>query len=183
MVNDTFSSVLDRPQAEIRLVSLAGFQAIKLYEDQQIHHCVPPRDLSHFIAHSGTSFAQDLYAQAQPHADTLPLREGLADLHRHYAVVTDESLITDVLVMVPALYYLLKEAVQPLRCAFGERKLLQLEALESDEDTVLRVMVKLPSDTPRPAELMHKFKRDWWLTNCSRSQALLVFDYEIGNGF
>ena len=81
------------------------------------------------------------------------------------------------------LYILLKEAVEQLHRVFGKGKLLQLEALASDDDTVLRVIVKLSKDTAEPAALMRKFKRDWWLKNCSQSEASLVFDYEIGHGF
>jgi hypothetical protein len=44
-------------------------------------------------------------------------------------------------------------------------------------------MVNLPAETEKPAELMRGFKQDWWFENCSRSEAALVFDYEIGNGF
>jgi hypothetical protein len=44
-------------------------------------------------------------------------------------------------------------------------------------------VVKLPPSIEKPAELMRRFKRDWWLGIGSRSEASLVFDYEIGNGF
>ena len=63
--------------------------------------------------------------------------------------------------------------------AFGENALLQLEALETDEEgAILRVVVNLPSATDAPADLMRGFKRDWWFQHCSRSGASLVFDYE-----
>jgi hypothetical protein len=107
----------------------------------------------------------------------------LADLEDCYTLSSAGDSIQNLLVELPTLYTLLMEAVKPLQVVFGGNKLLRIEALESDEDTVLRVMVKLPADTPQPAELMRKFKRDWWFKNSRGSQAFLVFDYEIGNGF
>ncbi len=107
----------------------------------------------------------------------------LAHLERDYSLSGDTSVITSVLTEVPALYSLLGEAVEPLERAFGSKKLLQLQTLESDDDTVLRVMVRLPLTTAGVKEKMSRFKHDWWLKNCSRSEALLVFDYELGNGF
>ena len=109
-------------------------------------------------------------------------RGRLLDLQRHYALVSDESLIAVALEEVPALYALLKDAAEPLRLAFGEGNVLQLEALESDEGIILRVMVILPSRTENGADLMRGFQRSWWLKNCSRAEASLVFDYEIGDG-
>jgi hypothetical protein len=84
---------------------------------------------------------------------------------------------------VPTLYAVLQQAVDPLHRVFGKGKLLQLQALASDDDTVLRVVVKLSKDTKAPAALMRKFKQEWWLKNCSQSEASLVFDYKIGDGF
>ena len=107
----------------------------------------------------------------------------LHTLKQYYTSISEDDPIMEALGAVPALYFLLQEAVGPLRCAFGEKALLQLEALETDEEgTILRVVVNLPSATDEPAELMRGFKRDWWFQHCSRSQASLVFDYETGNG-
>jgi hypothetical protein len=111
-------------------------------------------------------------------------KQQLRTLKQHYASISDDDLIIEAMGDVPALYLLLKEAVEPLRSAFGEKALLQLEALEAEEEgIILRVVVNLPSTIDPPAELMRGFKRDWWFQHCSRSQAALVFDYETGNGF
>jgi len=155
--------------------------------DQKVNFRIPDRGITIHVTAEEYRFTKegslDPYTQDRPQGDTPLLREQLINLQRDYTLVSNTSLITDVLADVPTLYSLLQQAVQPLRLTFGERKLLLLEALESDEDTILRVLVKLPSDTTRPAELMRGFKRDWWLKNCSRSQASVVFDYETGNGF
>jgi len=109
--------------------------------------------------------------------------ETLITLQRSYVFLSDGPLIANVLAQVPALYPLLNAAVKPLCEIFGESKVLQLEALTSDDDTVLRVIVKVSRDIENPAALMRKFKADWWFGNCAHSEASLVFDYEISNGF
>jgi hypothetical protein len=124
----------------------------------------------------------ELYLQKEP-GGHFQSNEQLADLQRSYTFLTGDAVIAEMLVQVPSLYSLLKAAVEPLRAAFGDRKLLLLEALTSDEDTVLRVMVRLSRDIQIPAALMRKFKLDWWLRNSPHSEAALVFDYETGNGF
>jgi hypothetical protein len=110
------------------------------------------------------------------------MNEQLAHLRREYTFGGNASLISEVLADVPALYPLLTEAVSPIQAAFGQEKRLHLEALESDDDKVLRVIIRLPLNTPRAGDLMRQFKQEWWLENCSRSEASLVFDYETGNG-
>jgi hypothetical protein len=133
--------------------------------------------LSHFL------YSDLNAAELQPRPDPRLFNDYQLQLQQWYALVSEDCLITAALAEAPSLYRLLKEAVEPLRLAFGERKLLQLEALESDEGNILRVVVKLPFDTERPAALMRRFKQGWWLKNCSRSEASLVFDYETGNGY
>jgi hypothetical protein len=115
--------------------------------------------------------------------ETSPSSEQLATLRCLYTFLDDDSLITDVMARVPTLYAVLQQAVDPLHRVFGKGKLLQLQALASDDDTVLRVVVKLSKDTKAPAALMRKLKQEWWLKNCSQSEASLVFDYKIGDGF
>jgi hypothetical protein len=64
----------------------------------------------------------------------------LSSLQRYYTLLSDDGPIIDALTASPPLYSLLRDAVEPLRHAFGERKSLQLEALESgDEGSILRV--------------------------------------------
>jgi hypothetical protein len=168
-VNNSFSSVLDAPQALSQLQDVLNFQAVGIYE-QHPQHYNHQLALSVFISHRIADFEPDLYAQKQPE-DMFNSSEQLFNLQRSYTFLSDGFLIADVLAKVPVLYILLKEAVEQLHCVFGQ------------DDTVLRVMVKLSKDTETPAALMRKFKQDWWLKNCSQTEASLVFDYEIGNGF
>ena len=179
-MSDSFSPVLDEPQARSQLQDALDSQAVEMYE-QRPRHCPPKLALSAFISRGSSDFGPDLYAQKQP-GNTFTSSEQLHSLESSYTLLSDGFLIADVLANVPVLYILLQEAVEQLHRVFGKGKLLQLEALASD-DTVLRVIVKLSKDTAEPAALMRKFKRDWWLKNCSQSEASLVFDYEIGNGF
>jgi hypothetical protein len=118
-----------------------------------------------------------------PEAECQATEERLNTLRRFYTLASDDAPIADVLEQVTSLYSLLIEAVDPLRAVFGDGKLLELESLASDEDTVLRVVVKLLRRTENAGALMRKFKQDWWFKNCSRSEASLVFDYEIGDDF
>ena len=154
-----------------------------MYEQRPRQHYVPTAYASAFISKSIADLDPDLYQQRQPEETLQSMSEQLITLQRSYTFLCEDSLIADALAQVPSLYSLLKAAVEPLRIAFGESKLLQLEALVSDDDTVLRVIVKLSHGIEKPAALMRKFKLDWWFKNCSRSEASLVFDYEIGNGF
>ena len=123
------------------------------------------------------------YAYEQNYINPDYARDQLRKLQEDYVFLSDEPSFTEVLTKLPEVYRLLRNAVEPLRRAFGEKNLFQLESLASDDDTVLRVIVTLPSDTTGPAELMRRFKRSWWLKHCARSEASLVFDYEIADGF
>ncbi len=98
-------------------------------------------------------------------------------LEQHYALIGPPDVIAYALDEVPALYSLLEEALAPLNRAFGEDKTLLLQGLQSEEDTVLRVIALLPAGTPKPEEMMRQFDRDWWYANCARSDASLAFDY------
>jgi hypothetical protein len=119
--------------------------------------------------------SSDPYAQKEP-ADAA--NRQLISLRRSYTLVSDDELIADVLHEVPALYSLLKEAVKPLQEAFDESVILRLDALTSEEDVTLRVVVKTASGTADDAARIRKFKRNWWLKNIARSRASLIFDYE-----
>ena len=111
------------------------------------------------------------------------LRNQLRELRRSYALLSDDKLIATTIRDAPALFSLLTMAIKPLHAAFGEAKLLQLEALESDEGTMLRVIVKLLYRAENAVQMMGEFNRNWWIDNCARSKASLAFDYESGDGF
>jgi hypothetical protein len=182
MDNGEFSSVLEAQQTQSELRDVLNYQTVGMYEQQpRQRHVYNPYGPA-LIFKSIADLDPDLYVQKEP-GENFRSNEQLSNLQRSYTFLTDTAGIAEVLAQVPPLYSLLNAAVEPLRVAFGDRKLLLLEALTSDDDTVLRVIVKLSQDTETPAALMRKFKLKWWFKNCSRSEASLVFDYEIGNGF
>ena len=183
MDNGEFPSVLEAQQTQGQLRDVLNHQTVEMYEQQpQRHHAYGDLYGSVLISKSITDLNPDLYVQKEPDEKSQP-KEQLTNLQRSYTFLTDAASIAEVLAQLPALYSLLNAAVGPLRVAFGDRKLLLLEALTSDDDAVLRVIVKLSQDTEKPSALMRKFKLDWWFKKCSLSEASLVFDYEIGNGF
>lgn len=182
-MNNALSSILETQQTQVPLQDVLHYQTVGMYEQQSREHHVPAALVSAFISKSIAPLDPDLYEQKQPVETFQWTAEPLTTLQGSYAFLSDGRVIADVLAQVPALYPLLKAAIRPLGAVFGKNKLLQLEALASDDDTVLRVIVKLPHDVEKPAALMRKFKLDWWFKNCSRSGASLIFDYEIGNGF
>jgi hypothetical protein len=176
-----FSSVLEAQQTEIQVRNVLNDQTMGMYEQQargQHYASYASALIFESIAH----LDPDLYAQKEL-GENCYSNEQLDNLQRSYTFLTDAAGIAEVLAQVPTLYSLLNVAVEPLGMAFGDRKLLLLEALTSEDDTVLRVIVKLSRDTETPAAQMRKFKREWWFKNCSRSEASLVFDYEISDGF
>jgi hypothetical protein len=182
MNNGELSSVLEAQQTQSQLRDVLNHQTVGMYEQQpRQHHVYNPYGLP-LIFKSIDNLDGDLYVQKQP-GETFQSNEQLTNLQRSYTFLTDAAGIAEVLAQVPPLYSLLDAAVRPLRVAFGDKNLLLLEALTSDDDTVLRVIVKVSQDVETPEALMRKFKLDWWFKNCSRSEASLVFDYEIGNGF
>ncbi len=181
-MNEAFSSVLEAPQVTARPTATKP-QATLLSGDQRLRpHFIPRAFVSAFVFNSTPHLDPDPYAQREPE-EGLKSNQQLTNLQRSYTLLSDGPAITDALEDVPALYPLLNDAVQHLRLVFGETSLLQLEALSSEDETFLRVMVKVSRTVERPAELMRKFKLDWWFQNCSRSEAALIFDYEMVNEF
>jgi hypothetical protein len=80
----------------------------------------------------------------------------------------------------PALYSLLIEAVEPLRQAFGDKRLMYIRVLSSDEDSILKVTIRLLANFgDNPEDALQAFDETWWLSNCHRSGGTLVFDYEM----
>jgi hypothetical protein len=117
------------------------------------------------------------YEQARPSRDHAGQ---LRALQRHYAILASDRLIIELLEDESALYALLLEADTPLHHAFGEKRVLQVRVLLSDDDRLIRVAVQLPADPAGdPERALRAFDGDWWLSNCHRSGGALVFDYEI----
>ena len=124
-------------------------------------------------------------SQGYSYEQTCPKRDldaQLRSLQRQYTILDSDRVITKLLEQEPTLFRLLVEAVNPLRAAFGERRLFQLRVQYSDEDSLLKVAVQLPVDfDDDPEQALHSFDTEWWLNNCYRSGGVLVFDYEIQN--
>jgi hypothetical protein len=121
----------------------------------------------------------DLYKQRRPTRDFTPQ---LQILHRYYAIMDDDRPIIELLQEEPELHSLLLDAVEPLRQAFGDKRLIYIRVQTCDEDSILKVAVRLPAnfdDDPECA--LQAFDEAWWLKNCHRSGGALVFDYEMQN--
>jgi hypothetical protein len=117
------------------------------------------------------------YEQIRPSRD-VPTQ--FRTLQQHYTVLGSDRRVIEVLEQEAALFSLLLEAVEPLRIAFGEKRLLQIRVQCSDDDRLLKVAVQLPADFGSdPETALRSFDRAWWLNNCHRSGGVLVFDYEI----
>ncbi len=124
----------------------------------------------------------NLQSQDNPYEQILPTRElarQIRSLQQHYTIVDRNDLIIEILGEQPALYAILIEAVAPLQRAFGDRRIIQLRAKFSEDDSLLKVAVQLPADLRDPERALHTFDENWWLENCHRSGGALVFDYEI----
>ena len=143
-------------------------QDTEMYKDQQI-----------MVVSRGERFADtgDFYKQQRPNCDfTAQVR----DLQRHYTILDDDGAISQLLATEPALYSLLIEAVEPLRHAFGDKRLIYARIQSSDQDSLLKVVVRLPANFGGDPECaLQIFDEEWWLNNCHRSDGALVFDYEM----
>jgi hypothetical protein len=156
----TFQSALPAPRL--------FHQDTDMYKDQQI--MVMPR---------GECFVNtsDLYEQQRPNRDFIAQ---VRDLQRYYTILDNDDAISQLLAMEPALYPLLVEAVKPLQHAFGDRRLIYARIQSSDEDNLLKVVVRLPANfCSDPECALEAFDEEWWLNNCHRSGGVLVFDYEM----
>lgn len=108
------------------------------------------------------------------------LVEQLRTLQQHYVILGGDRPMIEFLEQKPALFSLLIEAVRPLQRAFGEERVFHVRMLHSDDDSLLKVAVRLPADFDDDAEAaLRSFDLDWWLGCCHRSGGALVFDYEI----
>src|SRR5262245_6258552 len=143
-------------------------QDTEMYSDQQI------------VALSrGECFVDtgDLYKQQRSNRD-FPAQ--VRDLQRHYTILDDDHTIIGLLEEEPALYSLLVDAVAPLQRAFGDRRLVYIRVQSCDEDSLLKVAIRLPANFgSNPECALQAFDEEWWLNNCHRSGGALVFDYEM----
>jgi len=148
-------------------------------ESQQIT-ILPTRDYSasNIRRHTDRAWAS-WHQQSCPNRDfTAQLRA----LQQHYTMLDDDRTINELLATEPALYWLLIEAVEPLRHAFGDKRLIYIRIQSSDEDNILKVTIRLPANFgDNPEGALEAFDKEWWLKNCHRSNGTLVFDYEMQN--
>lgn len=131
-----------------------------------------PTDMSNVAMVAFDADQPEVSAQA---AEWVPM------LRTAYALVDKDVLYEDALTETPSLYPLLREAIDPLRKTFPSSTIFRIEALK-DDDSMLRVIARVPASAADAGERMRRFKENWWIQNCHRSEASLVFDYELGNG-
>ena len=106
-------------------------------------------------------------------------REALGAIHQHYVILDDSTTLVELFEADPALYQLLIEAVTPLHHAFGDTAILHMHIQSSDEDSILKVAVQLPTTFEGdPDRALRSFDDAWWVHQCHRSGGVLVFDYE-----
>ena len=128
-----------------------------------------------------TRSIQGLRSHAEwPHAAESVITAQLFILHQHYTIVDDDRTFIELLATEPELCSLLIEAVEPLRHTFGDKRLIYIRIQSSDEDSILKVTVRLPTHFgDNPEDALQAFNKEWWLKNCHRSSGALVFDYEM----
>jgi hypothetical protein len=149
-------------------------QHAEWYENQQISAEI---SFATGISRRADRSLLSVYKQSRPNRDfTVQLRA----LQQHYTILDDDSAISKLFAMEPELYSLLIEAVEPLRHAFGDKRLIYARIESSDEDSLLKVTVRLPANFgDKPEDALQTFDEEWWLHNCHRSGGALVFDYEM----
>ena len=95
-------------------------QDIREYDDQQV--VISPRKAGVATGARSNNWASSyFYDRPQPNIDfTAQLRT----LHQHYTILDNDHTVTELLKTEPALYSLLIEAIEPLRHAFGNKRLI-----------------------------------------------------------
>jgi hypothetical protein len=151
-------------------------QVMREYDDQPVMISLRKAGVT-TGARSDNWTSSYFYDHPQPNIDfTVQLRT----LHQHYTILDNDHTVTEILKTEPALYSLLIEAVEPLRHAFGNKRLMYIRIQSSDEDSILKVTVRLPANFgDDPERALQAFDEEWWLNNCHRSGSALVFDYEM----
>jgi hypothetical protein len=169
--------VFDMPQ-NLLSVPPASYEDVSGYDYQQT--MIPQRD-PRFTTDTSLDdrVLSYVYEHPQPKQD---FSAQLSALHQHYTILDDDRTFIELLATDPALYSLLIKAVEPLRHAFGDKRLIYIRIQSSDEDSILKVTVRLPANFgDNPEAALQAFDEEWWLNNCHRSSSLLVFDYELQN--
>ena len=123
-------------------------QHMREYDDQQV--MISPRKAGVATGARSDNWASSyFYDHPQPNIDfTVQLRT----LYQHYTILDNDHTVTELLATEPALYSLLIDAVEPLKHAFGDKRLVYIRVQSSDEDSMLKVAVRLPAnfgDDPR----------------------------------
>ena len=136
-----------------------------------------PKNYSHPVVLYSYGDLADVYtqAQSQPWCDS---RAQLHGLQKYYMIDGPDHLVEQLLESNVTLFALLTEAVQPLKDSFGDR-LLHIRVQTYDDDSLLKVAVRLPAAFAEPEAALQAFDSMWWMKNCHRSTGALLFDYEI----
>src|SRR5262245_4769316 len=133
--------VFDIPQNYPRVLPVF-YQDVRGYDDQQI--MVLPRKARFATGvSSGAYVLSYFYDHPQPNKD---FTEQLRVLHQHYTILADDRTVIELVGTEPAIYSLLSDAVEALRHAFGEQRIIYVRVQSSDEDNLLKVAVQLPAD-------------------------------------
>jgi len=171
-------ALYDSPQS-IPPENKSFYQNVRVYENQQI--TTPTPDADFVIGMRSGGGVLSCYYSSQPKQD---FTAQLQALQPHYTILDDDRTFIDLLATEPALHSLLIEAVEPLQHAFGDKRLIYIRILSSDEDSILKVTIRLPANFGvNPESALRAFDDEWWLNNCHRSRGVLVFDYEMQNAF
>jgi hypothetical protein len=108
----------------------------------------------------------------------------VANIARNYTITGDEQAVFSVIRQGRDLGPLLVEAVTPLRRSFGDSVPLRLKLLiGGEEEPSLVALAIIPTAFPEPEEALSQFDKGWWLDNCHRAGAMVVFDYEFQDAF
>ncbi|MEP7308901.1 MAG: hypothetical protein ABJA98_25620 [Acidobacteriota bacterium] len=118
---------------------------------------------------------QYTYQNLRPRRD---LMLQLRNLQQHYLTLDNDRAVVEFFEAEPGLPALLHEAVRPLTTAFGEGSLFHVRLQSSEDETLLKVAVRLPAGFVDAERALCTFDQEWWLNNCHRSGGALVFDYE-----
>jgi hypothetical protein len=96
-----------------------------------------------------------------------------------YEIADERDEVMEFIGETPVLADLLLEAVPPLRKAFGGDKVRKLRMVAGGGEAMLVVSVTWPGSEESAEAAREKFLDDWWLANCHRAEADLIFDYEL----
>lgn len=79
-----------------------------------------------------------------------------------------------------SLVTVLRDAVNPLKDAFGAKSIFRLElSIDDDDSTMLYGVAVCHSTVREAAEALDRFEEDWWLDHMTRDTVDLAFTYKL----